>query len=40
MLGARKVELFKQWILAEAALTQRQLDLEIEGIPVRRTAMA
>ncbi|TIV44979.1 MAG: transcriptional regulator, partial [Mesorhizobium sp.] len=30
-LGARKVEMFKHWILAEAALTQRQLDTEIAG---------
>ncbi|WFP75137.1 LysR substrate-binding domain-containing protein [Mesorhizobium sp. WSM4906] len=39
-LGARKVELFKQWIMAEAALTQRQLDLEIAGMPLARAAMA
>ena len=30
-LGARKVALFKQWIMAEAALTQSQLDIEIGG---------
>ncbi|TJV73390.1 MAG: LysR family transcriptional regulator [Mesorhizobium sp.] len=39
-LGARKVELFKQWIMAEAALTQRQLDLEITRVPVKRAAVA
>ncbi|TIS70288.1 MAG: transcriptional regulator, partial [Mesorhizobium sp.] len=39
-LGARKVELFKQWIMAEAALTQRQLDLEIANVPLARAAMA
>ena len=30
-LGARKVALFQQWITAEAALTQSQLDIEIGG---------
>jgi LysR family transcriptional regulator, glycine cleavage system transcriptional activator len=30
-LAARKVLLFKQWIMAEAALTQSQLDAEIGG---------
>ncbi|MDG4854876.1 MULTISPECIES: LysR substrate-binding domain-containing protein [unclassified Mesorhizobium] len=39
-LGACKVELFKQWIMAEAALTQRQLDLEIANVPLARAAMA
>ncbi|RWB84617.1 MAG: LysR family transcriptional regulator [Mesorhizobium sp.] len=39
-IGARKVSLFKQWIMAEAALTQRQLDVEITNLPVRRAAMA
>ena len=29
--GILAVELFKQWILAEAALTQRQLDIEMSG---------
>jgi len=30
-LAARKVLLFKQWVMAEAALTQSQLDSEIGG---------
>ena len=30
-LHARKVSLFKQWIAAEAALTQNQLDSETAG---------
>ena len=38
--GARKVELFKPWILAEAALTQRQLDVEIAGGQPGRAAVA
>jgi LysR family glycine cleavage system transcriptional activator len=38
--AARKVVLFKQWVMAEAALTQRQLDQEIAGVPVKRAAMA
>jgi len=29
MLAARKVLLFKQWVMAEAGLTQLQLDIEI-----------
>ncbi|MER8902076.1 LysR substrate-binding domain-containing protein [Mesorhizobium sp. M0772] len=36
----RKVELFKQWIMAEAALTQCQLDAGIAGGPVLRKAIA
>ncbi|MBA1142264.1 LysR substrate-binding domain-containing protein [Mesorhizobium neociceri] len=39
-LYARKVDLFKQWIMAEAALTQCQLDAEIASGPVLRQAMA
>jgi len=39
-LYARKVDLFKQWIMAEAALTQGQLDAEIASGPVMRKAMA
>ncbi|MER9525536.1 LysR substrate-binding domain-containing protein [Mesorhizobium sp. M0292] len=36
----RKVGLFKQWIMAEAALTQCQLDAGIAGGPVLRKAIA
>jgi len=39
-LYARKVDLFKQWIMAEAALTQGQLDAESASGPVMRKAMA
>lgn len=35
-LSARKLALFKQWLLAEAALTQAQLDAEIAGSPLNR----
>jgi len=31
-LAARKVLLFKQWVMAEAALTQRQLDSEAHDL--------
>lgn len=36
----RKVELFKQWIMAEAALTQCQLDAGVASGPVLRKAIA
>ncbi|TGV68604.1 transcriptional regulator, partial [Mesorhizobium sp. M00.F.Ca.ET.158.01.1.1] len=31
-LAARKMLLFKQWVMAEAAMTQRQLDNEIADL--------
>ena len=39
--AARKVVLFRQWVMAEAALTQAQLDLEISGgLAAARAAIA
>ncbi|MBZ9844170.1 LysR substrate-binding domain-containing protein [Mesorhizobium sp. CA5] len=39
-LSARKLALFGQWLMAEAALTQRQLDLEIVSLTTTRRAVA
>jgi LysR family glycine cleavage system transcriptional activator len=31
MLAARKVAVFKHWVMTEAAMTQSELDIEISG---------